>query len=188
MNIDTALNWIDQLLMLETKKHLNDLQIYIIRQVLLGRKYVEMASDYHCTEGHIKDISADLWHSLSQQLGERVTKANLQSILQRHTALIAIETAKIEHDRVTGRALIGREDAIARLDQLIDQGQRTIVIQGEGGVGKTTLAQQYLKTCGCDLILELSIAQESDRITQQKLLLKSGCSKIYKSIQGENLE
>lgn len=167
MNVDTAINWIDRLLVIETGKHLSDLQIFIIEQVWLGRKYVEIAGDYHCTEGHVKDIAAALWQLLSQLLLERVTKTNLKSILQRHASILSPSTKKIDNYQ-----FIGRDIAISRLDEFIAQGQRTIVIQGEGGVGKTTLAQQYLKTCGCDLILELSMAKETDRITPAEIVVE----------------
>lgn len=167
MNVDAAINWIDRLLVLETGKHLNDLQTFIIRQVLLGRKYLEIAADYHCTEGHVKDIAAALWQLLSQLLGERVTKTNLKSILQRHATPVLSQPTRIGNYQ-----FIGREVAIDRLDELIGQGQRTIAILGEGGVGKTTLAQQYLKTCGCDLILELSMAKETARITPAEIIVE----------------
>jgi tetratricopeptide (TPR) repeat protein len=167
MNVDAAINWIDRLLVLETGKHLNDLQIFIVRQVWLGRKYLDIAADYHCTEGHVKDIAAALWQLLSQLLNERVTKSNLKSIAQRHTISVASPPKTIANYQ-----FIGRESAIARLDELIQQGQRTIVLQGEGGVGKTTLAQQYLKTCGCDLILELSMARETAQITPAEIIVE----------------
>ena len=167
MNVDTAINWLDRLLVIETGKHLSDLQIFIIEQVWLGRKYVEIAAEYHCTEGHVKDIAAALWQLLSQLLLERVTKTNLKSILQRHASISSPSTKKIDNYQ-----FIGRDVEIARLDEFIEQGQRTIVIQGEGGVGKTTLAQQYLKTCGCDLILELSMAKETDRITPAEIVVE----------------
>jgi tetratricopeptide (TPR) repeat protein len=167
MNVDAAINWIDRLLVLETGKHLNDLQIFIIRQVLLGRKYVEIAAEYHCTEGHVKDIAAAIWQLLSQLLAERVTKTNLKSILQRHAT-----SALSQPTSIANYQFIGREAAISRLDELIEQGQRTIAILGEGGVGKTTLAQQYLKTCGCDLILELSMAKETARITPAEIVVE----------------
>jgi tetratricopeptide (TPR) repeat protein len=167
MNADTAINWIDRLLVLETGKHLNDLQIFIIGQVWLGQKYPDIAAEYHCTEGHVKDIAAALWQLLSQLVGERVTKTNLKSILQRHAIAVVPQPSQIANYQ-----FIGREGAIARLDQLIQQGQRTIVIQGEGGVGKTALAQQYLKTCGCDLILELSMAKETTQITPAEIVVE----------------
>jgi tetratricopeptide (TPR) repeat protein len=179
MNIDIAINWIDRLLVLETGKHLNDLQIFMVRQVWMGRKYVEIAADYHCTEGHIKDIAAALWQLLSQLLEERVTKTNLKSILQRHVIPIASQSTLIANYQ-----FIGREVAIARLDELIHQGQRTIVIQGEGGVGKTTLAQQYLKTCGCDLILELSMAKETARITPAEIVIEEWLRQDFQTEPG----
>ena len=172
MNADTAIVWIDRLVALETDRHLNDLQIFLLQQVWLGKKYTEIAEDYHCTEGHVKDIAADLWKLLSQLVGERVTKTNLRSILQRHTAIQETPQPPA-FDRVSlDYQFIGREGAIARLDELTQQGQRTIVIQGEGGVGKTTLAQEYLKTCGCDLILELLMAKETAQIASAEIVVE----------------
>ncbi len=165
MNVDTAIVWLDRLVAAETGKHLNDLQIFLLQQVCLGKKYIEIAEEYHCTEGHVKDIAADLWKLLSQVVRERVTKTNLRSILQRHTGTL-------ESHQPPDYQLIGRESAIARLDELTQQGQRTIVIQGEGGVGKTTLAQAYLKTCGCDLILELLIAKETAQIAPAEIVVE----------------
>jgi tetratricopeptide (TPR) repeat protein len=172
MNGDTAIVGIDRLVALETGKHLNDLQIFLLQQVWLGKKYTEIAEDYHCTEGHVKDIAADLWKLLSQLVGERVTKTNLRSILKRHITTLTtpqpVITAPESHDY----RFIGREVAIAKLDELIQQGQRTIVIQGEGGIGKTTLAQEYLKTCGCDLILELLMAKETAQIASAEIVVE----------------
>ena len=167
MNADTAIAWIDRLVVVETGKHLNDLQIFTIEQIWLGKKYIEIAEEYHCTEGHVKDIAAALWQLLSQLLSERVTKTNLKSLLQRHAAPVT-SSPKI----IPNYQFIGREAAIARLDELIQQGQHTIVIQGEGGIGKTTLAQKYLKTCGCDLILELSMAKETAQIAPAEVVVE----------------
>jgi tetratricopeptide (TPR) repeat protein len=172
MNADTAIVWIDRLVALETDRHLNDLQIFLLQQVWLGKKYTEIAEEYHCTEGHVKDIAADLWKLLSQLVGERVTKTNLRSILQRYTATLETPQPTINAPSSLDYQFIGREGAIARLDELTQQGQRTIVIQGEGGVGKTTLAQEYLKTCGCDLILELLMAKETAQIASAEIVVE----------------
>ena len=167
MNADTAITWIDRLVERETGKHLNDLQIFTIEQIWAGKKYIEIAEAYHCTEGHVKDIAAALWQLLSQLLDERVTKTNLKSLLLRHAA-----AAKTPSRVSSNHQFIGREGAIERLDELIRQGQRAIVIQGEGGIGKTTLAQEYLKTCGCDLILELSMAKETSQIAPAEVVVE----------------
>jgi tetratricopeptide (TPR) repeat protein len=167
MNIDTAINWLDRAIAIETGAHLSDLQIFIVSQVYLSRKYIEIAADYHCTEGHVKDTAAALWQLLSQLFGERVTKTNLKSILQRQL------NAPLSAPKTMGdRQFIGRESTIASLDELIHQGQRTIAIVGEGGIGKTTLAQQYLKTAGCDLILELVMAKELSQITPAAIVVE----------------
>jgi tetratricopeptide (TPR) repeat protein len=180
MNVDTAIDWIDRLLVTETGKHLNDLQIFILRQVWLGRKYIEIATDYHCTEGHVKDIAAALWQLLSQLLRERVTKTNLKSIAQRH-AMLSVPPPP---QTFVNYQFIGRETAIAKLAESIAQGQRTIVIQGEGGLGKTTLAQQYLKTCGCELILELAMAKETTQITPAEIVVEEWLRQDFQTEPG----
>ncbi len=65
---------------------------------------------------------------------------------------------------------VGRQGAIADLNALIAQGHRTIVIQGEGGLGKTTLAQHFLAQPPLaqpplDLTLELLMAKHPADLT-----------------------
>ena len=43
---------------------------------------------------------------------------------------------------------VGREDAIAHLDNLVNKGAKVILIQGEGGIGKTTLAKKWFERQG----------------------------------------
>jgi len=60
---------------------------------------------------------------------------------------------------------VGREEEIAQLNTLIDQGAKVIVIKAPGGVGKTILAKEYLKSQGFELVVELQMAQEKENIT-----------------------
>ena len=61
---------------------------------------------------------------------------------------------------------VGRENAIATLDHLINKKKGKIInIYGMGGVGKTALAKQYLKAKGFDLVLEVFMATRTEDIT-----------------------
>ncbi|MEH2393090.1 MAG: hypothetical protein V7K21_16035 [Nostoc sp.] len=42
-----------------------------------------MAREVTYDPGHIKDVGLQLWRSLSQALGEKVTKNNLHGVLKR---------------------------------------------------------------------------------------------------------
>ncbi len=60
---------------------------------------------------------------------------------------------------------VGREGAFAELHTKIGQGAKVIVIQAPGGVGKTTLAQEFLSSLGFEVGLELLMAKEEANIT-----------------------
>ena len=115
MSVDIAIAWIDRLLVLETGKHLNDLQMFIIERVWQGQKYVDIAAEYHCTEGHIKDSAAALWQLLSRLVGEKVTKTNLKAIAHRHADSTITESPAIVNYR-----FIGREKAMAELQAALE--------------------------------------------------------------------
>lgn len=59
---------------------------------------------------------------------------------------------------------VGRDEAMSDLDDLVQQGEKVILIHGEGGLGKTTLAQRYLETRGYSM-LQLRMAKETQNIT-----------------------
>ena len=58
---------------------------------------------------------------------------------------------------------VGREDAIAHLDNLVNEGAKVILIQAEGGVGKTTLAQKWFEYQGLEY-LELRVGTTTENI------------------------
>jgi tetratricopeptide (TPR) repeat protein len=60
---------------------------------------------------------------------------------------------------------VGRDQAIAELDQLVQAGAKIITILGTGGLGKTTLARRYFDQQGFDLVLECWMAKETRNLT-----------------------
>ena len=162
MNVEAVADLVDREVYQQTNKHLNDLQQAVIVSVWQGRKYWEIADEYGCTEGHAKDIGSTLWQLLSEAWGTKVTKSNFRSLVGRKfkssnfpTVARQVEVEKID--------FIGREKAIAQLQDLA-RGTKVIVLQGKGGVGKTTLAQQFLARQNFDLVLEVLMAKETANI------------------------
>ncbi len=74
---------------------------------------------------------------------------------------------------------VGRESAIADLNTLIEQGKKAILIQAEGGVGKTTLAWRYLKTQSFDLVLPLYMAKERQNITSVESAIEEWLKRYF---------
>ena len=168
MSAEAVLELADSLVFAATGKHLNDLQRIILQDVWQRQTYSEIACRLRYTEGHIKDVASQIWQALSQALDERVTKSNSRAVLERYLKKGAVKLTRAFSNAVQtceASGFIGREAAITHLKQLISRGQRAIVLHGEGGVGKTTLAQQYLEHQGFATVLELLMAKETANIT-----------------------
>jgi tetratricopeptide (TPR) repeat protein len=168
MDVEAALVLVEREVYRYTNKHLTDLQQTVITNVLLGRKYLDIADEYGCTEGHAKDTGSLLWKLLAQSWGEKVTKSNLRRLVTKQLQSLQRDQANV--DLVVNSAIaanpdfVGRQQAIANLQTLVAQGNKIIVLQGEGGIGKTTLAQQFLAIQGFPLTLEVLMAKETINI------------------------
>jgi tetratricopeptide (TPR) repeat protein len=62
-------------------------------------------------------------------------------------------------------SFVGRKSALTELQTLIHKGHRALVIQGEGGLGKTTLAHHFIHQLPVDICLELLMAKDAEDIT-----------------------
>jgi len=157
MTIDETLIFLKQVL---KNKRLNKIQEIILRQSWEGCSYSEIANIAGYELGYVKDVGSKLWRSLSEALGEKVSKNNFQLVLQRYQLnlseekylLLLADTSKprIVADRSNnlqdwGEAMDvaffwGRATELAFLEKrIIDQCCRLAVIVGMGGMGKTAL-------------------------------------------------
>ena len=70
--------------------------------------------DFHCyaglpSVGHIKDSSSLLWQRISDVMGEKVTKNNFRSLLEKQSTKTDLAEAKVEGEPMT-MASVGESD------------------------------------------------------------------------------
>lgn len=187
MGAEEFLTLLDQLIFQQRSERLSDLRRDIFLGAWDGQTYDEIAEALGYGEAYIREEGAVLFRWLSEAIGERVTKVNFRAAIERYQAAIngnlaiaaAAPTLTVAADNgnldtwaapiaIMGEInpnFIGREGAIADLNNRVNQGSKLILIQGEGGRGKTTLARKFFKIQGFDRTLELWMAAERRNIT-----------------------
>jgi ABC-type glutathione transport system ATPase component len=83
MNLEEVLKLADEIVFAKTGQHLDDLQQAVLLGSLQREKYKEIAKDFDCSESRVREVGAELWQILSEQLGEEVNKSNVRSAMER---------------------------------------------------------------------------------------------------------
>ena len=158
------------LLFLETviqPESLKDVQVLVFRQAWENRVYQEIAKSAGYDADYLRDVGAQLWQSLSQALGEKVTKSNFRSVLRKYAPekQFALATSSQSFYQASNReqkqimsvahhpkiidwgeaiepsAFFNRTAELATLKQWILQDRcHLVTLLGMGGMGKTSLA------------------------------------------------
>ncbi|MBV6628125.1 MAG: hypothetical protein KI793_35270 [Rivularia sp. (in: Bacteria)] len=140
-------------------KSLNNLQKAILKGAYQDKTYEEMAEDINCSEGHIKDVAADLWKQLSEKLGEKVGKKNFKSLLERQLNANNVLNPQTNYQPQTAdytnkswgnipdtSIFYGRKQELLTLEKwIIEDHCRLITLSGMFGIGKSALAAKLTK-------------------------------------------
>jgi DNA-binding NarL/FixJ family response regulator len=86
MDTQELVSYLDELLFSSTGERIDSLQFAILKGVLKGQKYADIAQEFNCSAGHAKDEAYKLWQILSDALGEEITKSNFRARIAKITA------------------------------------------------------------------------------------------------------
>jgi WD40 repeat protein len=133
-----ALKIFDRLLEQNQLAKLKDTQATVLLQIFEGKSYREIGIKLDYEPDYIKQVAANLWHILSGIVGEKVSKSNIRSILQRYEIVLTSvdwgEAIDVSH-------FYGRNNELETLEDWIINGRcRLVGVFGWGGIGKTALS------------------------------------------------
>jgi hypothetical protein len=83
MTVTEILQLADQLVFAKRGKHLDDLQESIIKGVWEDQTYQKIADECNRSESRVRNVAAQLWKLLSEELGENLEKDNFRSTFNR---------------------------------------------------------------------------------------------------------
>lgn len=149
MSSKQALTLVEQVLSENGVSSLNHLQTSIFRQAWENHTYQEIALSLGYDVSYIKQVGSDLWQQLSNKLGEKVTKRNLQQVLggklEENLRWKSASTQFVSRqdwgEASDASIFYGRSEELACLqDWILNDSCRLVGVFGMGGIGKTTLS------------------------------------------------
>ena len=86
INTGSPLEIVDETVFTKTGQHLNKIEQLILQGTLANQTYEQISASAQYSVLHLKNVAFKLWEVLSEVLGEKVTKTNLQNVLQQWAA------------------------------------------------------------------------------------------------------
>jgi hypothetical protein len=157
------------------RQKLNNIQSVVLEKTWAGYSYQEIAEELGYQHDYIRQVGFQLWRTLSQVVGEEVSKKNVQAVLRRYAAPYAptggkpdgteaIASSRLQYRPAALHTLeafppslgdetrwVGRESLVDRLSKKMQANCRVLMLAGLTGIGKSSLAVR--------LSLEAQIAQ-----------------------------
>ncbi|MEG4394881.1 NB-ARC domain-containing protein [Microcoleus sp. BROC3] len=147
MTAQEAIALIDHLLHANNQQKLTDFQSFVFLGTWEGHSYQEIADRLadrllYYEHDYIKHVGSLLWRTLSQILGEKVSKHNLQAVLRRYQHGRASDNCIQDWgEAIDVSQFYNRQQELETLETWISgNSTRLIGIFGLGGIGKTSLS------------------------------------------------
>jgi CheY-like chemotaxis protein len=109
MSFEEALELIASALEFKSGKTLTLLEKEILKAAWKNATYSAVADRLYLSIGHIKDSSSILWQRISDVMGEKVTKNNFRSLLEKQSTTTDIAEAEVEGEPMA-MASVGESD------------------------------------------------------------------------------
>ena len=186
MDVEAALKIVDQAVFAKKKRRLKHVERVVFKGAWLRQSYAEIAKESGYTLTYIRqDIGSKLWKLLTEVFGEPVSKINIQAAVERECDRQRRlkqegESPPVKPDippdlpnsATKNPNFIGRQREITDLNSFVQEGAKIILVYGKGGVGKTLLSWEYFTSQDFDLILEVWMAKETEKITNAKSIVE----------------
>lgn len=145
-----ALTIVDRLL--QTANHgqkLNDLQSAVFLETWAEHSYSEIAQQLGYEYDYIKQVGSHLWRSLSQILGETVSKRNIQAVLRRYQE--SQQESQDDCEAIHFSGFYDRQEKLQTLESsMIEEPYPLIGMFGLGGIGKAFGYITFIIVVGSD--------------------------------------
>lgn len=126
MDTQELVSYLDELLFSSTGERIDSLQVAILKGVLKGQKYADIAQEFNCSAGHAKDEAYKLWQILSDALGEEITKSNFRARIEKIVAKVSKNSQFVGNLQINKLNFcpnsspdIDKNDDVIRDDQII---------------------------------------------------------------------
>ena len=168
INSEKAVQVADAAVFTQTNRHLKDVEVAILQGACQGRNYKQIAENYGCTADYLRnDVGPQFWKFLSKVLGEKVSKKNFRTALERRYRK-QLETAKKSHKHLSSRSspeieatttqmLEWVSDELVGISQHQDWGKAPDVPTFYGRTAELATLRQWIVDEHCRLVALLGI-------------------------------